>query len=300
MKENQMKHNIEFSNQKGKLEFIRFLLQIYEIQKEKRDDILKFRQFKDCCQTIFSKEETMMLVTSFLTKYFPSLLSVLEEALQKDMIHFYQPNETELPSSFNEENLAACVYENDQYCVYLPLTNTIIDGSNFIHEFMHLTNLEGETEEFYYIHEIIPFLMDQLYQEFLAKHRIGTQEERVLLSLENHYNSFCLNDMLIREDRAYCDHEATIRLISHTLALVVSTYLLETKEKEILYENLLEWNEESSYQFTYEFMESLGLMMQEENDVLVFTMDSRNLLFDCYQMRLEKIESYQKEKKNMI
>lgn len=299
MKENKIKHNIEFSNQKGKLEFIRFLLQIYEIQIKKRDDILQFSQFKDCCKTIFSKEETLMLVTSFLTQYFPSLLSVLEEVFQKDMIHFYQPNETELPSSFNEENLAACVYENNQYCVYLPLTNTIIDGSNFIHEFMHLTNLEGETEEFYYIHEIIPFLMDQLFQDFLAKHQIGTKEERELLSLENHYNSFYLNDMLIREDSAYCDSEATIRLISHTLALVVSSYLLETKEKEILYENLLEWNEDSSYQFTYEFMESLGLMMQEKNGVLVFTKDSRNLLFHCYQKSFEKSRCYQKEKKKI-
>lgn len=299
MKENKIKHNIEFSNQKGKLEFIRFLLQIYEIQTKKRDDILRFSQFKDCCQTIFSKEETLMLVTSFLTQYFPSLLSVLEEVFQKDMIHFYQPNETELPSSFNEENLAACVYENNQYCVYLPLTNTIIDGSNFIHEFMHLTNLEGETEEFYYIHEIIPFLMDQLFQDFLAKHQIGTKEERELLSLENHYNSFYLNDMLIREDSAYCDSEATIRLISHTLALVVSSYLLETKEKEILYENLLEWNEDSSYQFTYEFMESLGLMMQEKNGVLVFTKDSLNLLFHCYQKSFEKSGCYQKEKKKI-
>lgn len=299
MKEKKVKQNIEFSNRKGKLELIRFLLRLYEIQEEKRDDILKFRQFEDCCQTTFSKEETITFVTSFLTQYFPSLLPVLEDAFQQNMIHFYQPNETELPSSFDEENLVACLYENDQFCVYLPITETIIDGSNLIHEFMHLTNVEGETNEFYYIHEIIPFLMDQLYQAFLVTNHIGTKKERQLLSLENHYNCFYLNDMLIREDSAYCDEEATIRLISHTLALVVSSYLLETKEKEELYENILDWNEGISYQLTYEFMESLGLMMKEQNDVLVFTRDSLNLLFQCYQRRLDNIGCYQKEKKKI-
>lgn len=141
--------------------------------------------------------------------------------------------------------------------------------------------------------------MDQLYQAFLVTNHIGTKKERQLLSLENHYNCFYLNDMLIREDSAYCDEEATIRLISHTLALVVSSYLLETKEKEELYENILDWNEGISYQLTYEFMESLGLMMKEQNDVLVFTMDSLNLLFQCYQRRLDNIGCYQKEKKKI-
>lgn len=283
-----LQQNIEWDKPKEKEVILDFIQNIYEIESQYQELFDAYNSYQMECETKISKEETIFLAREFLATLFPLYLPKLEQSLRFNKIKFYHPNTTEVPDCFEGKNVSACVYENDTFTVYLPLTNTIFDGSNLIHEWMHLTNAEGESEEFYYLHETIPFFIEKRYQEFIIKKGIGTNKEQFLLKLEEEDNCYELCNLLINRKVGYCDKEVTTRVISHFLALLLREFLFEREERESLEEKIILWNETLSYLHVREFMEQMGLEMEVRNDTLIFTEESMRKLLSSYQRSLEK------------
>lgn len=289
MNKQRIVNNFVLEDDTTKFVFLNFLLDIYQIQKQYQDTILKFINFENCQHVKIVKEDTIQLVGMALSKMDISFFIQFEEKIKNNKVQFYFRDDNQKSNQYEEE-LAYCDMDKDELKAYISLTETILDGSNLIHEFMHLTNESGETNDFCYIHECLPFLCDFLFQNFLKEQEIGTQEEQNLLQLQNDYNIFFLNQLLIEKDEAYFDKDATASFISHTLALVISTYLLETVSSSRLFHNVLEWNEDLSYQYCYEFFEELGLKVEVKNGILQFQKETRKLLLECYKKQLQKKE----------
>lgn len=130
------------------------------------DIILKERDFHFIAKykNKYSLSKCNDLVEEFLLSLNPEYLDYYRMRKDDGTIHFDYSSSDKPPYSCYD-------YENNRRCIYIPVTNTIEDAFNIVHELFHDINMgEDEDEDSYgryFFTECLSYLGEILFSDFL-------------------------------------------------------------------------------------------------------------------------------------